>query len=104
MRKTLLALIPVLCLFPCKKVTEEIIEVVPAATSATVDLNIDQVINNASMVLQWAKYTGKRFEGYRLRRVATYLKGDQFGSLFTEIDSSTDVNDLTFTERDMPLA
>jgi len=103
MRKVILYLIVSLLFLSCTKETEEVIEITPAAKPATVQLKIDQVINDSTIVLKWSKYTGT-FQKYRLVRTATYLKNGQFSSFAEPVDSSTDVNHLSFTENRMPLA
>lgn len=85
----------------CKK--EEVIVVNPATTT-TIQLEIDQVINDSTVVLKWSKFTGDNFNKYRLVRTATYLKNGQFGSFVEPVDSSNDVNHLNFTESKMPFA
>jgi hypothetical protein len=67
-------------------------------------LKIDQLINDSTIVLRWSKFTGNNFKKYRLLRNATYFKNGQFGSFVEPVDSSSDVNHLTFTENKMPLA
>ena len=93
-----------ICLFylSCKK--EEVVIVTPATTQTIIQLNIDQVINDSTIVLKWSKYTGDNFQKYRLVRTATYLKNGLFESFAEPVDSSKDVNHLSFTESNMPLA
>jgi hypothetical protein len=85
----------------CKKEIEEVVVINPAPTA--MQLEIEQVINDSSIVLKWSKFTGK-FQKYRLVRSASYLKNGQFGSFIEAVDSSSDVNHLSFTEKGMPLA
>ena len=94
----------VICLFylSCKK--EEVVIVNPSTTPTTIQLKIDQVINDSTIALKWSKYTGDNFQKYRLVRTATYLKNGQFESFVEPVDSSKDVNHLSFTESNMPLA
>jgi hypothetical protein len=94
-----------LCLFigifylSCKK--EDVIVVNPPLKTT---LRIDQVINDSTIVLTWNKFTGTHFKQYRLMRTAMYLKDDKFGTFSEAVDSSTDVNNTSFTENKMPLA
>ncbi|MEP7377317.1 MAG: hypothetical protein ABI675_28195 [Chitinophagaceae bacterium] len=85
----------------CKK--EEVIVINPAAIT-TIELNIDQVVNDSTIVLKWSKFTGNNFRKYQLVRSATYFKNGQFGSFIEPVDSSNDVNHLSFNETNMPLA
>jgi len=82
---------------------KEVIVVTPATTSS-IQLEVDQVINDSTIVLKWSKFTGSDFQKYRLVRNATYLKNGQFESFIEPVDSSINVNHLSFTESKMPLA
>jgi hypothetical protein len=63
---------------------------------------IKQVINDSTIVLTWPKYTGKHFNRYLIQRSALYLKDGKVSDYYDNIDSTTDVNDTTFTETQMP--
>jgi len=99
-----IALFTALCLalLSCKKQTEEVVVITPHAS--TTQITIDQVINDSTLLLKWTKYTGDHFQKYQLRRMALYVKGGLFGAYVESIDSSTDINHLSFTEKAMPLA
>jgi len=101
MKKTSRYLIICFICLSCKK--EEIIVVNPATTT-TIQLKIDQVINDSTIVLRWSEFSGTDFQKYRLVRNATYFKNGQFGSFAEAIDSSSNVNHVSFTENNMPLA
>lgn len=103
MSKLILPLFICLLFLSCTKETEEVIEITPAAKPATVQLTINQVINDSTIVVKWSKYTGT-FQKYRLVRTTSYLKNGQFSNFSEPVDSSTDVNHLSFTENKMPLA
>jgi hypothetical protein len=100
MRKASLFLLISLAYLSCKK--EENIVINPAPTP--MQLKIEQVISDSTLVLRWSKYTGTGFIKYRLVRNAVYLKNGQFGNFAEPVDSSDDVNHLTFTENNMPFA
>ena len=101
MRKASLYSLILFVYLSCKK--EENIIVTPAPAT-TIQLEIDQVINDSSIVLKWSKFTGNNFSKYQLVRYATYLKNGQFGSFAETIDSSNDVDHVSFVETNMPLA
>ena len=86
----------------CTKETKEVVTITPAAT--TVQLKVDQVINDSTIVLKWSKFTGSDFKKYRLTRTATYLKNGQFNPVTEPVDSSKSIEHLSFTENKMPLA
>jgi hypothetical protein len=86
----------------CTKETKEVVTIIPADT--TVQLKIDQVINDSTIVLKWTKFTGTGFKKYRLTRTATYLKNGQFNAATEPVDSSNNIAHLSFTENKMPLA
>jgi hypothetical protein len=86
----------------CTKETKEVVTIIPATT--TVQLKIDQVINDSTIVLKWSKFTGSDFKKYRLTRTATYLKNSQFNAVTEPVDSSKNIEHLSFTENKMPLA
>src|SRR5262245_21096644 len=101
MRKISLYSLFFFSLLACKK--DEEIVVIPA-TANNIELEIDRVINDSSIVLKWSKFTGNKFTKYRLMRYATYVKDGQLGNFAEAVDSSNDVNHLSFVENDMPLA
>jgi hypothetical protein len=101
MKKITLFFAVCLIYLSCKKETEQVTVINPAAT--TTRLKIEQVINDSTIVLNWSKFTGS-FQKYRLVRTANYLKNGQFGSFVEPVDSSIDVAHLSFTENNMPLA
>ena len=102
MRKTCLYFVICLVYLSCKK---EVVTIVnPSSSTAAIQLIIDQVINDSVIVLKWSKFTGSNFQKYRLVRNATYLKNGQFGAFAEPVDSSNDVNHVSFTENNMPLA
>lgn len=103
MRKVILYLLICFIYLSCKKEVKEVIVVTPATTSS-IQLEVDQVINDSTIVLKWSKFTGSDFQKYRLVRNATYLKNGQFESFIEPVDSSINVNHLSFTESKMPLA
>jgi hypothetical protein len=103
MRNVILCLIVCILYLSCTKEKEEVVEITPAPTATSVQLKIDQVINDSTLVLKWSKYTGT-FQKYRLVRTASYLKNGQFSNFTEPVDSSTDVNHVSFTENSMPLA
>ena len=85
----------------CKK--EQVYEVTPTSTDY-VQLKLDQVINDSTIVLKWAKFTGLNFKTYRLLRKATYLKEGQFTTFTETVDESREIDHLSFTENNMPYA
>lgn len=87
----------------CKKDIKEVVVVTPAMRS-TVQLKIEQVINDSTIVLNWSKFSGSGFQKYRLMRYAMYVKNGQLANFGETVDSSNDVNHLQFTETNMPLA
>ncbi len=89
-----------LLLLSCKKSTNFVI--VPAQTSAF-SIKIDQVINDSSIVLKWSKFN-EQFQKYRLVRTASYIRNGVFGTYIEAVDSSKDVNHVSFTETKMPFA
>jgi hypothetical protein len=103
MKKVFPYLVCFLFALSCKKENKEVIVITPATGATQVQLNIDQVINDSTLVLKWTKVTGD-FQKYRLVRNATYLKNGQFGTFIEPVDSSNNVNHLSFTENNMPLA
>lgn len=103
MRNLIPSLIFCFICLSCKKETEEVVVITPA-TDMTVQLKIDQQINDSTLVLKWSKYPRGHFQKYRLVRTATYLKNGQFSIYSEPVDSSTDINHLSFTENNMPLA
>jgi hypothetical protein len=58
MRKVTRYLIICILYLSCTKEKEEVVVFNPAPTAATVQLKIDQVINDSTLVLKWSKYTG----------------------------------------------
>ncbi len=102
MQKAIPYLLVFLICFSCKK--EDVVVIVPASGTISIDLKIDQVINDSTIVLRWSKYAGANFQKYRLVRSATYLQNGQFSTYTEAVDSSTDINHLTFTETKMPYA
>lgn len=81
----------------CKKEKEYVVN-----PPKNIQLNIDSIINDSTIVLKWWKFSGKNFKRYRLLRSATYLKNGQFGTFTEEIYSGDDLNKLSFTESKMP--
>ena len=71
MQKAIPYLLVVLICLSCKK--EDVVVIVPAISTITLDLKIDQVINDSTIVLKWSKYAGANFQKYLLVRSATYL-------------------------------
>jgi len=102
MRKASLYFVICLIYLSCKK--EEVVIVNPATTQTAIQLKIDRVITDSTISLKWSKFTGNNFQKYRLVRNATYFKNGEFGSFIESLDSSNDVNHVTFTENNMPLA
>lgn len=100
--RTSLCFVICIIFLSCKK--EEVIVINPATTVTSIQLKIDQVINDSTITLKWTKFTGSNFQKYRLVRNATYLKNGQFGIFSEPIDSSKDVDHVSFTENNMPLA
>lgn len=103
MKKTIPFIICCLIGLSCKKEKEEIFVIEPAPSTGTVELKIDQVINDSSVVLKWTKPVGA-FQKYLLVQTATYFKNGQFGTFTERIDSSSNINHLSFTENNMPVA
>jgi hypothetical protein len=101
MRKLILIFAICFVYLSCKKEIKEVVVVSPAPTPT--QLKIDQIINDSTIILNWSKFTGK-FQKYLLVRSATYLKNGQFQGFVEPVDSSTDVNHLSFTETKMPMA
>jgi hypothetical protein len=85
----------------CKKDVVEVVVIKPAPF--TVQLKVEQVINDSTILLQWSRYTDT-FQKYLLVRSAVYLKNGQFINFYEPVDSSNDINHLNFTENKMPLA
>ena len=86
----------------CKKQIQDVVIVTPVSSS-TYDIKIDQIINDSTVVLKWS-IPPKDFKKYRLVRTATYLKNGKFGRYSDPIDSSTNLDHLSFTDNSMPLA
>jgi len=102
MRRIVLYLATCFFLLSCKKQTEEIVVITPPATG--MQIKIDQVINDSTVVLKWTKFSGDHFQKYRLVRNAAYFRGSSFASFNEPVDSSSDINHLNFTETAMPMA
>ena len=85
----------------CKKPNALVEDNIPTEV-ITIDPEIKQVINDSTIVLTWPKYTGKKFGRYLIQRSALYLKDGKVADYYDNIDSTTDVNDTTFTETKMP--
>ncbi|WP_133055347.1 hypothetical protein [Niastella koreensis] len=84
----------------CKKEKEYVVNPPKIAEN----LQIDQVINDSTLVFKWGKYPGYNFKGYFLKRKATYIKNGVVNTYEEIIDSSADINHLSFTENQMPYA
>lgn len=100
MKKTTLYLIICCALLSCRK--EEVVVINPPA--ANVQITIDQVVNDSTLLLKWTPFSGDQFHKYLLTRVSTYMKDGRFGTYTEPIDSSTDRNHLSFKEEAMPYA
>lgn len=87
----------VLCavLAACKKEKEYVIN--PPKFSNF--LTLDQVINDSTLVLKWGKYTGENFKRYVLKRRSVYIKNGVIKEYDEPIDSSVDIEHLTFTDK-----
>ena len=104
MKKAILYLVCSFLYLPCKKDVKEVVKVTPATRSTTVQLRIEQVINDSTITLNWSKFSGSGFQKYRLMRNTMYLKNGQFAYFADPVDSSNDVNHLRFTDNNLPLA
>jgi len=102
MNKVFLTLASCAIFISCKKETVENIVIAPA--TKPMEIKVEQVVNDSTLVLKWSKYNGSGFQKYRLVRSATLLKNGQFGLVAEPIDSSSDIKHLSFTEKSMPLA
>lgn len=102
MRKISPYLLICIIFLSCKK--EEVIVISPSALPTSIQLKIAQVITDSTITLSWSKYTGENFQKYRLVRIATYLKNGQFTNFDEPVDSSRDINHVSFTENNMPLS
>lgn len=103
-KNTLFLLCCVMVFLACTKDQEENYEIVPNPTAAANQFRVEQVINDSTIVLKWAKASSQYFQKYRLYRTATYVKNGVFGTYTEPVDSSDDINHLSFTETKMPLA
>lgn len=90
----------VISFLSCKK--EEVVEVIPA--SRALRLNIFQVVNDSTILLNWTKPHKNHFQKYKLVREANYLKNGEYKTFYEPVDSSNNINDTSFTETKMPLA
>lgn len=100
MKKSILFLLLPLVYLSCKK--EKVFEVV--SDPPAMQLTVDQVINDSTIVLKWSRFTNGQFSKYRLLRMGYYLRNGVFGNHVEAVDSSMDQNQLNFTERNMPFA
>lgn len=78
--------------------------VVETTNTYTPGLKIQQIVNDSTIVLKWHKYAGKDFKRYYIQRSAIYIKDGKINRYYDGLDSSTNVNDTTFTETRMPVA
>jgi hypothetical protein len=101
MNKLIYLLVAYFVLASCKKETEYVLN--PPKSSES--LKIDQVINDSTLVFKWGKIAGKDFfKSYLLKRSAIYFKNGVVNAYNETIDSSADINHLSFTENQMPVA
>jgi hypothetical protein len=98
MNKLICLLVICSVLASCKKEKEYVVN--PPKGSEY--LKIDQVINDSTLVFKWGKFTGNNFKSYLLKRKATYIKNGVINTYEEVIDSSVDINHLSFTENQMP--
>lgn len=101
MRKIILYSFVCFSFLSCKK--EEVFVITPSS-SATVELKIEQVVNDSTIVLKWTKYTAPHFKQYRLVRTANYFSNGKFENAVEVIDSSNNADHIQFTENKMPFA
>lgn len=98
MNKLICLLVACSVLASCKKEKEYVLN--PPKYSDY--LRIDTVINDSTLVLKWGKFTGNYFKSYVLKRKGTYIKNGVINTYEETIDSSIDINHLSFTEKQMP--
>lgn len=99
MKKIIISLLLALVYLSCKK--EEVIVVIP--NDSSMQLSVDQVLNDSGIVLKWNKYNNERFSKYRLIRYSTYMRNGVFGNHWDTLDTNTDPNHLTYTDQNIPL-
>jgi hypothetical protein len=95
MNKLICLLVLCAVLAACKKEKEYVIN--PPKFSNY--LMLDQVINDSTLVLKWGKYTGNGFKRYILKRKGVYIKNGIIKDYEEPIDSSVDIEHLTFMEK-----
>jgi hypothetical protein len=86
----------------CKKVENEVIIINPKESKNSIQLRINKVLNDSTIELNWTKYTGNGFIGYRLVRTAEVLKNGAFSSDSRVLRTFSSTDSLVFVERDMP--
>ncbi|MGZ3754275.1 MAG: hypothetical protein ACXVAY_02555 [Mucilaginibacter sp.] len=96
-------LVGLLALSSCKKNSTDIV-IDPKILSSlpSIQLKVDNIINDSTIVLKWTKLNNKGFVSYSLYRSGTFLVNGKIVSGSTLLKTFTSADSLQYTENKMP--